>query len=98
MNSDKYDLKLIVKVLSFVNRYTNNQLPVFSKNIENRFGIKKSYVSSILTELEHDALIFRKSEGKSKKIFITSQGISVIRNCVWQLLNERQLETLDITD
>lgn len=89
-SSDKYGLKLFIKVLSLIKRNS----PIISKDIEFSFNIKKSFVSSILSSMEKDGLILREKNGKEKKVYITKLGLSVIKESVWQLLTEKEIQVL----
>lgn len=91
---NKYDLKLLVKILSLVYRNTIRDMFTYSKDIENKFNIKKSFISSLLSELEQDGLIYRESSGKRKKISITEMGISKIKKCIFQLLSDEEIQIL----
>ena len=51
---------------------------VYSVDIQKEFEIKKGFTSTCLTSLETKGLIFRKKEGKKKRIFITKQGQKAI--------------------
>ncbi|MFW9896260.1 MAG: hypothetical protein ACFFD7_10690 [Candidatus Thorarchaeota archaeon] len=95
MNLNKYGLKLIVKVLSYINkRQELSNSVIFSREIESYFAIKKSFVSSLLSCLEHDGLISRNQVGKKKEIVITDAGKAVIKECLWHLLSKEQFEGL----
>jgi len=91
---DKYDLKLHIKILSFLYKRGRLGLETYSKDIEIKFGIKKSFVSSLLKDLETDKLIHRTINGKRKRILITKIGISIIKHCIYTLLAEEDIKFL----
>ncbi len=52
----------------------NNARQVYSEDIQKEFEIKKGFTSTHLKNLEKRGFIFRKKEGKKKRIFITKLG------------------------
>jgi len=62
------------KILRFIK---DSKEPMFSEDIEKKFGIDKGTVSTYLKALEKLKLIIRKHQGKRKAIFLTDDGDSV---------------------
>ena len=71
-------LKLEGKILAYLLKNMNNTREIYSKDIQKEFTIKKGFTSTHLTSLETKGLIFRKKEGKKKRIFITKLGQKAI--------------------
>ena len=66
------------KILAFLLKNVNNAKQIYSKDIQKEFIIKKGFTSTHLTRLEKRGLIFRKKEGKKKRILITKLGQNAI--------------------
>ena len=56
----------------------NSTKRIYSVDIQNECVIKKGFTSTLLTCLEKQGLIFRKKEGKKKRIFISRLGQKAI--------------------
>ena len=63
----------------------NTSRPLYQKDIEEYFGIRRSSVSSVLDKLEKSSFITRKScekDARLKKIELTEEGIKM-RNLIY---------------
>lgn len=67
-------MKLEGKILSFLLKNMEKKKPIYSKDIQKRFKIKKAFASWLIMRLEKEGFIYRKKDGKSKQIFISKSG------------------------
>ena len=88
-------LKSEGKILAYLLKNMNNAGQIYSKDIQKEFGIKKGFTSTCLTSLETKGLIFRKKEGKKRRIFITKQGQKAI---LGEILNDDEIKTVKTLD
>lgn len=68
------------RLLGYIFYRNDNGECVYQKDIESEFGIKRSSVTSILSNLEKGGYIIRevdKSDSRIKRIMLTDKGISV---------------------
>lgn len=66
-------------IISYV--YDNNNREVFQRDIEEEFGIRRSSVSAMLSNLEDKGYIVRSSvtqDARLKKITVTDKGINIV--------------------
>lgn len=61
---------------------SNYYKPFYSEHIQEELGIKKSYASTLLTELERENKIRREIVDKRKRIFLTEYGFKLLMSCV----------------
>ena len=65
------------RILGFIKFCNDNGSCVYQKDIENSFGIKRSSVASILSNMEKGGYIIRevdKSDARIKKVLLTENG------------------------
>ncbi|MBL1226044.1 MarR family winged helix-turn-helix transcriptional regulator [Enterococcus sp. BWR-S5] len=66
-----------MRVLNFIHRKNREEVPVYQKDIEQEFDIRRSTATGILQRLEKRQLIERqccKDDNRLKAIFLTEQG------------------------
>lgn len=68
--------------------------PVYSVLIQTELNIKKSYTSSLLSELENDKIIKRIKEGKKKRIELTQKGFEETRKGLLLMLTDNEIMAL----
>lgn len=64
------------RILIFL--WSNQNVNVYSEDIQDLLGIHKSYASTLLTELEHEGLIIRERNGRKKVICLTENGFKMV--------------------
>jgi len=67
-------MKLEGKILSFLLKNMEKRKPIYSKDIQKKYRIKKAFACWLIRRLEKGKLIYRKKDGKSKQIFISKSG------------------------
>lgn len=66
-------------VIGFINRKTNNKEPVYERDIEKEFGIRRSTTTQMLNSMEKNGLIERVSDCEDKRlkrIVLTQKALS----------------------
>ena len=94
-------------ILGFVRRKSEEGEPVYQKNIEQAFSIRRSSATEILNAMEQNGLLMRvedESDKRMKKIVLTQKGMDVHTKTVERLdfldkkliaeLSENELEVL----
>lgn len=79
----------------------NNKKDIFQKDIEEKFEIRRSSVSAILTHLEKKGFIKRDSvlhDARLKKISPTPEGIKMVEDTVKLLQDFEKSLLTDISD
>jgi len=71
----------------------DNKKPIYSKDIQKRFKIKRSFASWHIRRLENDGFIYRVKEGKYKRIFISKLGQIAIMS---EVLTDDEIELISI--
>jgi len=69
---------------------------VYSKDIQYFLGIKKSYASQLISELEEDGFIYREVIGKWKRIYLTEEAKQLIQSSILELLSEKESQTIKL--
>lgn len=86
-------------VLGFL--YLHRNEDVFQKDIEEEIGIRKSSVTSLINTLEKNGLISReqtKSDGRYKKVVLTSKGVEVHEEVMKELNRTEQILKSDLSE
>ena len=93
---NKYDFLLLKgKILSYLKRNKDKKPAIYSKDIEKEFSIKKSFISTLLKDLENSGLIYREPEGKRKKIIISEKGLDTIKKNMYILCSDEEKQVLE---
>ncbi|MFX0178510.1 MAG: helix-turn-helix transcriptional regulator [Candidatus Hodarchaeota archaeon] len=82
------------KIIFFVRKESLINNLIYSEDIQEYLGIKKSYASSLLTELESEGLIQRELIGRRKKIILTKTGRKITNLCFRMILSDLELNAI----
>ncbi len=82
------------RILAFLRRNYINSKYIYSQDIQKELGIKKSYASSLISELERENLVKRDKEGKRKKICLTKKGNKFILFYLRKVLSDIEVNLL----
>lgn len=95
------------RILGFIRFCNDNGSCVYQKDIENSFGIKRSSVASILSNMEKGGYIIRevdKNDARIKKVILTENGqklqreigltIDMIENIITRNMSDKEKKEL----
>ena len=82
------------RIIIFLRKSYKKHVFVYASDIEILLAIKKSYVSSLLSELEAEGLIIRKEIGRTKGIQLTNMGFEVAQEGFRLMLDEEEDDLL----
>ena len=84
------------RILFFLRKKSDSLIPVFSSDIQQILCIRKSYASSLLSELEDSGFIYRKAYGNRKSLFLTVEGIGLTSFALLSCLTDTELQKFNI--
>jgi len=76
------------RIMIFLRKSFKKNNFIFAADIQTLLGIKKSYVSSLLSELEVEGLIARKEIGRQKGIQLTKPGFDITQEGFQLMLDD----------
>jgi DNA-binding MarR family transcriptional regulator len=90
-----------MRILNFIHRKNHDSAPVYQKDIEQEFDIRRSTASGILQRMEKRAFIERQSckeDNRLKAIFLTAAGQQKVKENINKLENFDDLLIKDIPE
>ncbi len=82
------------KILIYLRKFYRSNIEIFSHNIQEELGIKKSYTSTMLIELESEGFIKRVPIDKRKRIFLTENGYRITQSSFQEILTQNEITVL----